>query len=1185
MNVLQLKRLETYGFKSFADKIEIDFDKGITAIVGPNGSGKSNITDAIRWVLGEQNVRNLRGTKAEDIIFTGSAARRALGVAEVSLVFDNDGTLPVDFKEVVITRRLFRSGESEFYINKGRCRLKDIYNLFADTGLGHDGMSIIGQNKIDEILNSKPEERRLFFEETAGITKYRNRKRESVRKLEDTEKNLVRVTDILQEIDNQLEPLAASAAKTREYNELQEDYKNCRLTEIHHKYTKLSETAAKQAGELQDSQDQVTAAETSVRLTELRKEELGKEILDLDYSLQELAEKNNALRDKIEGASSEIQVLEERGRQSKAAKERILAQRAALEKEADTARQELGQLAADKEQRAVELSGAEENLAKQKEASAALAQKLREQRELCSGLDSQREALTKKLMEKQNELLLIERDIENSTADRESRETEAQTAATGLAALEAELQEQTTALEQVAQEQAGQEADREAGRTQLQQAETKAARIQEERVKNRQELHAADSKLQFLRNMQQSYEGFGRAAKAVLKSQATWAGGVCGAVAELLQVPQQYITAIETALGSSQQNVVTEDTNTAKAAIAFLKKERLGRVTFLPLQSIVVRTVSNGPERQDTGVIGYANEIVGTDAKYKKIADFLLSRTLVVDTLDHALALAKKHGYRLRIVTLEGELLNPGGSLSGGSQQHREASFLNRGGEISALEQKTAELSAAEKRLEQEQMTAATARQVAADQLTKVEQMLQALAVRSAELRVARERLQAEKSEKAVQLDQLQKLAAEFQQSFAKAQEQRVAAARQVRELETEQAALQAKVDEAREVFADLDQDADDLGKYINDCEVNRTVLEQELLRSQERALLKQRELEKAQEGAARTVEEEKALENGREESQQRLQSLRAENEEWQGLYDAGQKEHKDVYAKRMAKLVESQNNDQAARDAARKLSSLQNRLHQLELAASQVKFSLEQCAEQLLADYGLTPERAAECALELSPAAVRQHMQTLEKKMADLGPVNPNAVQEYEELSKRSEFMQKQSRDLIAAKDNLLDILREMDITMTKQFKEAFQKINTYFGEIFVKLFGGGEARILLTDEANVLEAGVEIEVQLPEKKRQNLSALSGGERALTVIALLFSFLRYRPSPFSVLDEIDAPLDEANISRFGSFLRDYAAQTQFIIVTHRKGTMEAADAMYGVTIEDAGVSKILSVRLNELEN
>ena len=1185
MNVLQLKRLETYGFKSFADKIEIDFDKGITAIVGPNGSGKSNITDAIRWVLGEQNVRNLRGTKAEDIIFTGSAARRALGVAEVSLVFDNDGTLPVDFKEVVITRRLFRSGESEFYINKGRCRLKDIYNLFADTGLGHDGMSIIGQNKIDEILNSKPEERRLFFEETAGITKYRNRKRESVRKLEDTEKNLVRVTDILQEIDNQLEPLAASAAKTREYNELQEDYKNCRLTEIHHKYTKLSETAAKQAGELQDSQDQVTAAETSVRLTELRKEELGKEILDLDRSLQELAEKNNALRDKIEGASSEIQVLEERGRQSKAARERILAQRAALEKEADTVRQELGQLAADKEQRAVELSGAEENLAKQKEASAALAQKLREQRELCSGLDSQREALTKKLMEKQNELLLIERDIENSTADRESRETEAQTAATGLAALEAELQEQTTALEQAAQEQAGQEADREAGRTQLQQAETEAARIQEERVKNRQELHAADSKLQFLRNMQQSYEGFGRAAKAVLKSQATWAGGVCGAVAELLQVPQQYITAIETALGSSQQNVVTEDTNTAKAAIAFLKKERLGRVTFLPLQSIVVRTVSNGPERQDTGVIGYANEIVGTDAKYKKIADFLLSRTLVVDTLDHALALAKKHGYRLRIVTLEGELLNPGGSLSGGSQQHREASFLNRGGEISALEQKTAELSAAEKRLEQEQMTAATARQAAADQLTKVEQMLQALAVRSAELRVARERLQAEKSEKAVQLDQLQKLAAEFQQSFAKAQEQRVAAARQVRELETEQAALQAKVDEAREVFADLDQDADDLGKYINDCEVNRTVLEQELLRSQERALLKQRELEKAQEGAARTVEEEKALENGREESQQRLQSLRAENEEWQGLYDAGQKEHKDVYAKRMAKLVESQNNDQAARDAARKLSSMQNRLHQLELAASQVKFSLEQCAEQLLADYGLTPERAAECALELSPAAVRQHMQTLEKKMADLGPVNPNAVQEYEELSKRSEFMQKQSRDLIAAKDNLLDILREMDITMTKQFKEAFQKINTYFGEIFVKLFGGGEARILLTDEANVLEAGVEIEVQLPEKKRQNLSALSGGERALTVIALLFSFLRYRPSPFSVLDEIDAPLDEANISRFGSFLRDYAAQTQFIIVTHRKGTMEAADAMYGVTIEDAGVSKILSVRLNELEN
>ncbi len=1185
MKALQLKRLEAYGFKSFADKIEIEFDKGITAIVGPNGSGKSNITDAIRWVLGEQNIRNLRGTKAEDIIFTGSATRRALGVAEVSLVFDNDGTLPVDFKEVVVTRRLFRSGESEFYINKGRCRLKDIYNLFADTGLGHDGMSIISQNKIDEILNSKPEERRLFFEETAGITKYRNRKRESVRKLEDTEKNLVRVTDILQEIENQLEPLAASAARTKEYNGLQEEYKKCRLTEIHHKYAKISDTVEKQAAELADSQDQVTAAETSVRLTELRKEELSKELLDLDKELQQLAEKNNGLRDKMEAAGSEVRVLEERGRQHRAEKERILEQRASLQKEADIARQELEKLSGDKAGQEEQLHEAEAELTHQKEESAQLAGKLRQQRELCTQATGQRETQQKKLLEKQNELLLVERDIENSTADRDSRVTEAASAQSALAALQQETQQGTTALQQASAEQAELAKKQAMSQQAMQAAVAENSRLQAAKLKNSQELHAAESKLQFLQNMQRSYEGFGKAPKAVLKSRDSWSDGVCGAVAELLQVPQRYILAIETALGSSQQNIVTEDTDTARAAIQFLKQERLGRVTFLPLQSIVVRTASQGAERQEPGVLGYANEIIATEPKYKKIADFLLARTLVVDTLDHGLVLAKKYKQRLRIVTLEGEQLNPGGSLSGGGQHHREASFLNRSSEIDQLEQKRQQLAKEASQLDEELEQAAAAGRQAADRLSAVEESQQAMAVRQAELRVSQERLTAALAEKTTQLEQLQALAAEFQQSYAKAQAQRVAIARQVRAMEGEQDALKAQAEAAQEQFEDMDQDADDLGKYINECELKRTVLEQELLRMQERSLLKQRELERALAAGEKNREEEKALENGREESQQRLQALQQENEQWQQLYDAGQQEHKAVYAKRMARLVDSQKNDQASREASRKLNALQNGLHQLELAASQAKFALEQCAEQLLTDYGLTPERTADFILELSPTAVYQQMKSLEKQMASLGTVNPNAVQEYEELSKRCEFMQKQSKDLMEAKDNLLDILREMDITMTKQFKEAFGKINAYFGEIFVKLFGGGEARILLTDEENVLESGVEIEVLLPEKKRQNLSALSGGERALTVIALLFSFLRYRPAPFSVLDEIDAPLDEANISRFGKFLREYAVQTQFIIVTHRKGTMESTDTMYGVTIEDAGVSKVLSVRLDEWEN
>lgn len=1180
---MQLKRLEAYGFKSFADKSEIEFDQGITAIVGPNGSGKSNITEAIRWVLGEQNIRNLRGVKAEDIIFTGSVARRPLGVAEVSLVFENDGELPVDFQEVVITRRLFRSGESEFYINKTRCRLKDIYDLLADTGLGHDGMSVISQNQMDEILNSKPEERRLFFEETAGITKYRSRKRESMHKLEDTEKNLVRVTDIIQEIATQLEPLAAQAEKTRQYNELQDAYKKCKLTDLCHQYDKLNRQTEENSRKIAEGKDQEVAAEAAVQVAEARKQTLGKEILDLEQSLQSLAEKNNALRDAMEAGQGEIRTLEERCQQGDANQARLQSQRLALREQLTAAAAEKKELQSAETARQQEVQAAAEKLQKAKEQAGVIARQVKDQKALCQQLNQKREQRQKDILAKQNELALLQHDIDTSKDTRVQREQAAAAAETEIQAMQSEK----TAADQ----EAGQKAEahrqfaeqQKQGERQQQELSGKLQQLRQKIGAAQQYVQQADAKLQVLSHMQQAYEGFGRAAKSVLTARESWNKGVCGAVAELLTVPPDYITAAEVALGGNQQNVVTKDTETAKQAIAYLKRTRAGRVTFLPLSTIVVRPAADASIRKEPGVIGYMNEVVGASAEYRKVVDFLLARTVLTDTLDHALALAKKQGYRLRIVTVGGELLNPGGSLSGGSQLHREASFLNRRGEIEALQQSLTEKKQEAAALQTQQETMARTMAASGQAVAAAKQELQAVCVREAELRVIREKLAAQLDAATAKLTAMKELAAHQETTFAQAQKQRVQALHELQGLQSAASASHAECAQAADKLEDAEQDAQDLAKYVNEWELKRTVFEQEVLRSQEHLLLKQREMEQTSAALAAAQQEQAALLAALTEGNERLQKLRQDNAALQQRYQAATDEHQKIYQAKMDKLVESQKHDQAARDAAQRLNALQAKLHQLQLDASKVQFELTQCVTLLQDEYALRPDEAAAYCLPLTAAALRQRREELSAQIASLGAVNPQAIAEYEELRKRHDFMQQQAADLSGAKENLQRILKEMDVTMTRQFLEAFAKIREYFNAIFVELFGGGQADLLLTDEHDVLNAGVEIEVQLPGKKRQNLSALSGGERALTVIALLFAFLRCKPAPFSVLDEIDAPLDEANIARFGKFLRQFAENTQFIIVTHRKGTMEAADTLYGITLEAAGVSKIISVKLDEV--
>lgn len=1003
MNFLQLKKLEAYGFKSFADKIEVDFDKGITAIVGPNGSGKSNIADAIKWVLGEQNVRNIRGIKAEDIIFAGSESRRPMGVAEVSLYFDNDdGTLPVDFREVVVTRRLFRTGESEFYINKSRCRLKDIVNLFADSGIGNDSMGIISQNKMDEILNARPEEKRLFFEEAAGISKYRSRKREAMRKLEDTENNLLRVHDILGEIENQLKPLAEGAAKAKRYQELQEKQADLQLTGLYQHYQGLQVRRGEFDHHLQEKKDQELAANTAKQLIESRSAQLDGELLNLEKNLEQLAQKRQEIHNRLEEADSRIKVLEERRRQGKANRQRH--------------QQQI-------RQQQVAMAEAGEGVA---------------------GLEQ-----AEKSAQSKNQT------VEHEIAAKRQRAKE--------------LRQSLTELRQQGQS------------------------LNQQKQKIQAVIQSAEGRVQVLERLQSSYEGFGRAVKAVLKTNKPWKAGICGAVAELLDVPGKYVLAIETALGGSLQNIVTKDTDTAKAAIAMLKADKLGRATFLPLSSIVVRQNREQLPAQAKGIIGWAHQVAQVDNAYSKVVEFLLGRTLVVDTLENALVLNKDMGQRLRIVTLEGELLSPGGALTGGSQNHKESSFLNRREEIAKLHQELKEKQAQGKSL-------------------------------------------------ASQLAQLQ------------------------------------------EQYEKLDEEAEALSQTTNQLEMKKTVLEQQAIRAREQIILRQKEIKRCQTAIDSQTEELAMMEQELSDSMVEITELMDVCQHQQKAYAKADEEHRSVYQQRLNRMAEKKNNDKEIREAGSRLQAIQNQLHQLELEASKIDYELEQSQARMLSEYGLIPERAAEKAQDLLPGELKKSLAALDKALKQLGPVNPNAPQEYEELQKRHGFLAGNAEDLEKAKADLLQLIEQMEQVMTKQFGDAFVKINEYFGEIFVKLFGGGQAGIQLTDKESLLEAGVNILVTVPGKKMQNLSVLSGGERALTVVALLFSFLKYRPASFSVLDEIDAPLDEANIGRFGKFIREYAEKTQFIMVTHRKGTMEVADTMYGVTIEDAGVSKILSVKLEDYQ-
>ncbi|MDO4178596.1 MAG: chromosome segregation protein SMC [Phascolarctobacterium sp.] len=1188
---MRLKTFSTYGFKSFADKTELTFDKGITAVVGPNGSGKSNISDAIRWVLGEQSAKYLRGSKMEDVIFNGSAKRRALGVAEVTLNFDNsDHGLNIDFDEVSLTRRLYRSGDGEYAINKKKCRLKDIVTLMADTGLGKGSMSIVGQNKIDEILNSRPEERRALFEEAAGIAKYRLRKKEATTRLDEATNNLTRINDIKTEVDSQVAPLEIAAEKTRKFNALSKDQRACRIAVLVRKIDSLEANQNALANKKQALDD-----EYSERLA--KQTAKNTEYTQLQNDLDELARAFNALQEEITEKQAEIErikgeqnVLDERAKQSNINKDRVLKKNEELAIKVSSMEANVKTLTAEFD-RADKKRAAKDLKVKE------LEKKADELASVLSGLEQERDSASsaafedmQKLTNAHNELRELEQAQDRRARLRESLKTKIDEAEELCNKLGAAYQTKLDLEAEVEQKGRAYAEEKQKIETRLALINDELAQIRTRHNEAQRAMNAAEAKENALSRMQASYEGFGYGIKNIMKAEARWKQNVIGVVAELIKVDKKFVTAIETALGEGTQNIVALDAETAKSGIAYLKQTNGGRATFLPLDTVQKRMPSKEEEALTKlpGVLGFAADLITYDKQAENAIRFLLGRVLIAEDIDAAHRAAAKGKFKLRVVTLEGDTVNAGGSFSGGSKKHRDG-YLSRNAEIEKAQAEAKRLHAiyiAEQEAleEKEELVGEINKKI-----TALTDAINQERIRFGEIKAELTRIEENKKREnenlELLLDERSAVTNEYLANRQPLKDLRVL----VTEMENSNEEGKAKREEIAQKIRNTNTEITANNNQLTDAKVelesatNSVSFAEERLKNFDKDILDVQEEIKTNEAEAGRLDEvvAKCAEDKEKLDAKRLQLVGELKTNVGG---------KTKYNEDREVLI----NKQAAINAElvtinTKVSETERKLQQLAVDGAKLTADYEHATTQLADDYSLdiygARLEADSKAEDMSDEELKKEDTRITLAIARLGAINPAAIEEYEAIKERSEFLNKQYNDLCKAKNDLELIIGDINSGMTKRFNEAFKKINQHFANCYTKLFEGGTAILKLTDPSDVLNAGIDIEAQPPGKKLGSLYLLSGGERALTVIALLFALLSYQPSPFCILDEIDAALDDANILRFSNFLKNYSLNTQFIVITHRKGTMECADILYGVTMEESGVSKLLSVKINTKEN
>ena len=1181
---MYLKRLELQGFKSFADKTVLKFMPGITAVIGPNGSGKSNISDSIRWVLGEQSMKSLRGTKSLDIIFAGTQNRKSLGFAEASLVFDNtDGTLPIEYTEVTVTRKIYRSGETGYYINKVACRLKDVLELFMDTGIGKDGYSIIGQGKIDEILSNKSEDRRHIFEEAAGIVKFRTRKAESEKKLEHTKLNLLRINDILAEIEANIEPLKAQSEKAKKYLSLREELKSIEIGLFLYNIEKYKTSLEEIVKDEEIYTTQCKEEEEKLEKIKQLKEALKEEVDRITNQIEEMSNIGFESQKEIEMLNSDINVAntrinnneENRQRYEKEIEE-LEIRKKELEDEIKLKEEKRDNLKQNREKYEKELEEKEKALEE-------ITKKLSSKELEIEGYKKQVEENTDKKYElqskRQEQDINVENDekrqrqikseISNYISELDSTRMAKEEISKGFYEIDSKRNNILKSLEEINVKKQSSDQKIKAYNTQINQLEN--------------EMRIKESRLRFLVETEKEKEGYVKSVKSLLKdceNVKELGKGMHGVLANIIDVPEQYQTAIEMSLGMSLQNIVTDTEQDAKRLVEHLRKNNLGRASFLPIASVKGKKLDK-IKGKENGVIGIASDLIKFDKKYEQIIISLLGRTVIVDNMDNAIKVAKQNGYTFRIMTLDGDMINPSGAITGGSVAKKTVNILGREKEIEKLQKEIKDIKQKIEKIKQEKQEFENSIEDTIEMATSLEKELQEIDI-----------TYATEKQKVVAIDEnieklekrLQKLKDEGQQL----EEQKEEAKNTKQEIEKKIEELSSQNEELTKVITEFAELNKDNQKYVDDLNFDITNLKISVSSFDE----SEASIEEMKERINMDIENTlKSIEN----KKLQIEQIRSDNFNLQETIKETKQKIENIKeeVKNSGSKIEELKNDR--QDKNKKLSEqedeisekfkviedLKSQIVKIDVKKTKLEEDIQSIINKMWEEYELTPNNITEEYKKPENVALTQkRVNSLRSDIRNLGSINIDSIEEYKNTKERYDFMCEQRVDLENTMAKLRKMIQEMTTTMKQQFKEQFELINKNFAEVFKELFGGGNASLKLEDEENILDCGIEITVQPPGKKLQNMMLLSGGEKAFTAIALLFAILKINPAPFCVLDEIEAALDDVNVYRFAEYLKKFSKDTQFLVITHRKGTMEAADTVYGVTMEESGISKLLSMKL-----
>ena len=1179
---MYLKSIEIQGFKSFANKLLFEFHNGITGIVGPNGSGKSNVADAVRWVLGEQRIKQLRGASMQDVIFAGTEMRKPQGFAYVAITLDNsDHQLAIDYDEVTVSRRLYRSGESEYMINGSACRLKDINELFYDTGIGKEGYSIIGQGQIDKILSGKPEERRELFDEAAGIVKFKRRKAIAQKKLEDEQANLVRVSDILSELEKQVGPLERQSRAAREYLQLKEELKVCDanlfLMDTENISRQLEEVEKRRcvlSGDMEDSRKESERLKSEY-------EKLEQELAGLESRITADREELNRETVSKGGLEGRINVLCEQIHTEEMNEEHLANRRTVITGELDVKREQLSSYeeeysrmkeqvkdARERQEQAQERLNAQEQLIRELDeyieaAKGIVIQSLNEKASLTARqqrYETMLEQVNLRRSEVSQKLLKYKSDesVQDELIEKEQ------------AAL-LSVREQTESRQFLAQE----------TEDAMTAAEADARRLNRNQNDTQQEYHMAYTKLESLKNLAERYDGYGNSIRRVMEVRDR-VHGIHGVVADLISTEQKYETAIETALGGSIQNIVTDSEATAKQLIEYLKKNKYGRATFLPLTSINGNQNFSQPAAlKEKGVLGLAHELVQVDALYKGLARYLLGRVVVVDTIDNAIALARKYKYSLRIVTLEGELLSAGGSMTGGAFKN-SSNLLGRRREIEELEEVCSKALVQIEKIQKELALKESLAQEKKGELEQLKSEIQRLALEENTIRMNISQLEDKKAEIADSSGDLVREHGQLEEQVKEIAQSRLALEEDTRGLELKNTQANQQIEEKTHRLEEAKKDRETASAAWSAVQMETAGLIQKQDFIKENADRVRGEIRKLE-------EEFQTLEAGSGSSEQIILAKKQEIEQIREQIGTGQarmKELEEIIAAHTSTkdgMAQQQKGFFAKREElTARLAELDKDMFRVQASQEKLEEKLESSTNYMWTEYEMTYSTALELKKDeyQSMPEVRKQIDDLKSRIKGLGNINVNAIEDYREVSERYEFMKTQYEDLIQAQAELEKIIEELDIGMRRQFQEKFSEIRAEFDKVFKELFGGGRGTLELMEDEDILEAGIQIIAQPPGKKLQNMMQLSGGEKALTAISLLFAIQNLKPSPFCLLDEIEAALDDSNVDRFAGYLHKLTRNTQFIVITHRRGTMMAADRLYGITMQEKGVSTLVSVNL-----